>query len=802
MENPFAPPPPPISPATQKRKDEAVRIGSILHDATGQRLRKRDRDRIFANYSALAKKYSHPRGMFGAGNKQLLDHTMLKYTGKSGLSPIFSLGTAQLTQAEWNRIAKAQRLKVRQRQRLRGFTTEELFRLGNVAPLNTSTIRHDLNVPLCTMFARDRWLDETTLPKHTGGIPVLGDVPGLWLPSNPRIWGILEPCLQIATLMLFSTQSKIWYDTLLNGEYAEVPHSVPGEKPVQRVRSRTPAKVAADWKKTYDRLEHLCTYIKFGFGTAYLDSIDGVLAGSDFPGVNGWTTDKDWFNPVNVWLSIELLVLSKVEVAMTIVHEFAHAVFKAMRWDAEPGKYYDTEPFVNDDPLSELGFSYEQQVFGGRVIPMVSPHYARGGPGLPLFGLTWDNWFNKSNAAYNAGNGKRAAFPMKVKLGDFDPWDHIDNLVVPTSWAAQMSSQDSWQVKHQAGSQDLVCRPLKYGIRYKISTSTLSNIIMAADRSVSTLLYLQSRIHDDAIAIDQGLPSAEQKAAEKENRRRDRERDILDEVHESWVDPPLSALADKDNMFDYPWDPAYDSEPESRPRTVPAMPPIFTDDCPRYVEIRNYVVANRAPLKLALDTMGLLPMPTLYRYFRELGGIDVTAREFVAFLTQSTIQKDLFLYEALPAPGVVIRIDGILSQPPPQISQSVPPAIQPTEEAIDALQRAVAHPVVQTAIYEYRGQTRDLCLKDFRNYCATQLEPAGCARLNLPLQRFEDLVAECHFRGNPNFVLGPAGIIRFTYSIARFRQNDSTPYMKAFIARLGKTVQEVEAEVRARRQTS
>ena len=62
-----------------------------------------ERKKIFANYTSMAKKYSHPRGKFGAGNQHLLDHTMLKYTGKSGLSPIFSLVSPSFFQISQNK---------------------------------------------------------------------------------------------------------------------------------------------------------------------------------------------------------------------------------------------------------------------------------------------------------------------------------------------------------------------------------------------------------------------------------------------------------------------------------------------------------------------------------------------------------------------------------------------------------------------------------------------------------------------------------------------------------------------------
>lgn len=63
--------------------------------------------------------------------------------------------------------------------------------------------------------------------------------------------------------------------------------------------------------------------------------------------------------------------------------------------------------------------------------------------------------------------------------------------------------------------------------------------------------------------------------------------------------------------------------------------------CPRYDEIRNYLINQRR--ELAIDTMKFrMPEHTLHQYIRRNGGIDLSAEEWRGFLLNCNERKNLF----------------------------------------------------------------------------------------------------------------------------------------------------------------
>lgn len=59
--------------------------------------------------------------------------------------------------------------------------------------------------------------------------------------------------------------------------------------------------------------------------------------------------------------------------------------------------------------------------------------------------------------------------------------------------------------------------------------------------------------------------------------------------------------------------------------------------------IMRYLNQNRGPLELGLDTMGFVSEPTLYRYIRDRGGLDITPQILRSFLAKCNEKRELFL---------------------------------------------------------------------------------------------------------------------------------------------------------------
>jgi hypothetical protein len=66
--------------------------------------------------------------------------------------------------------------------------------------------------------------------------------------------------------------------------------------------------------------------------------------------------------------------------------------------------------------------------------------------------------------------------------------------------------------------------------------------------------------------------------------------------------------------------------------------------CPRWYEIKQYLIDNSAPTKLAISTMGMLSEPGFLRYIRDCGGLEITPQEFRNFLGAANVTRELFLF--------------------------------------------------------------------------------------------------------------------------------------------------------------
>src|SRR3954463_7855110 len=109
--------------------------------------------------TALARTYGHPVRKTGA-----ISHRVLKYTGKSGLTPLSPFRAVDGRPIVIKRGKK--RLYYYQQNRFYGFTTAELRRIGSMASFLPGRVRSTLNISIHPMFEKSKWDTEQTLPKH------------------------------------------------------------------------------------------------------------------------------------------------------------------------------------------------------------------------------------------------------------------------------------------------------------------------------------------------------------------------------------------------------------------------------------------------------------------------------------------------------------------------------------------------------------------------------------------------------------------------------------------------------------
>jgi hypothetical protein len=125
-------------------------------------------------FTDLAKKYSHPRGIFNG-----INHLPLRGTKKSGLTPL-----SPKFSDVWKREKRRRNLETYQRSRFHGYTADELHRFEALAALDETVMRHGLTNPIHAVFEKKQWLTEGEMPRHRGAIPILGGEDGFWLVSS------------------------------------------------------------------------------------------------------------------------------------------------------------------------------------------------------------------------------------------------------------------------------------------------------------------------------------------------------------------------------------------------------------------------------------------------------------------------------------------------------------------------------------------------------------------------------------------------------------------------------------------
>ncbi|KAG4429548.1 hypothetical protein IFR05_014971 [Cadophora sp. M221] len=690
----------PLTPRAQKHADDELRsesIGKRLYDTTCQQYDRARRLRYIGGYTSLASKYSHPRGKFGTVN-----HGLIRGSGKSGLTPLL---------APQNGTGVSKQLEEYPRKRLKGFTTTELQRMEALAPLDNRTWRHSLKNPINPIF-NGRWVTEADVPKHRGAIPILGDHEGLWLMECPRIKNMMKPVLQLASRMLVN-EYKL--DALFHGRFESFYHPDPSQRArdnsrLQRFHSRSQQDRLSKPKAIDRDIKKVAEMLQISFYSSYEDPI---------------TLKNMHHNRVEIHLAIELaqpllrddlttaeLMGLRFRLATTLVHEFAHATRRAIELlNIGPASRLKdntlTEPYYQNEPLSELGCSFSSQFWGGNNFSMMRQIYNRGGPGLPNLGFFQNSFFTSRNAGYSTSRGA-PSLPPPVSAGELDPFYTYDFWVVLTSWYGGLFDQELWEVQLRSMAKDaLKMGPLKYGARTVDGALAVSRISFnRAGRNIREALSLR--------------PS-------------------------SSGTPPTGQYGERD-----------DNEDEDFEMKLPEIPVMPTPSCPRYDEIKRYLFANRDPLELALDTMRILPESTFYRYIRDHGRITISAHELRTFLHMALDNWELFFWEPFLGSGTVMRIPvGWPSRSTATISL---PLTEADEDTINQLDSLMGDTEFREKLYQYTLEMWDLDIEYFRIWL---LSTDGDDMWDVDPEDFEGVVVQSVAQGSSYFSLGPKGIIRF-----------------------------------------
>ncbi|KUJ15687.1 uncharacterized protein LY89DRAFT_734841 [Mollisia scopiformis] len=754
-------------------------------DKTHQLLPNAQRVSKVQRFSKLAQKYSHPSN--SDCPRTVLSHSPIAGTFKSGLTPL------PLSATGWTQDQRL--IHNYQKRRLVGFSSSDMEKLGALAAIPnerfgddssleavTAVMRVDdgamswLDNPIHPMYDRERWVKLSEMPLHSAPIPVRGDAEGYWLAENPHVWDILVPCLRLASQMLQHAHMVGWWDGLLNLNLKRI--TTLGRIPVDRRNlplytfhprpGFTPLD-PANRKEFHEKLAKIVPKIKIRLISGYAANEPGVV--DEEVCLYGICGNNLLPNTGTIFINVssELLQvlstghlnsdekrLARFEFANTLMHETAHAVWYALRDDFQKTKKSKKpthgEPYFETEPLQELGFSLENNMWGGDPKSLSSFGVnAAGGPGLPSLGICKSSWFRECNSGYDNNDNIPLDPPAPVP-GQPDLYYISDYYPIPTTWFIDLQKKDKWEyIVRKVGISATQMGPTTYGMRNKTKIKDPRNLLQIS----TPLTQLQGLYVLGMQRAD--MTSLEIAALEQEVSRVEKAIKILNTAS-------ITFLA------------MYPDNVPVRATTAPAIDRSLTRErypcvSKRYEEIRQYCLNNRKPLQLAFDSMDFdIPEPTMYRYILNQGGITISPTEFRDFLHCCQSKRRLFEYQPFPGPGMITKVpNGWPIETPYTIpSQRLAIDGQYFDDVLETFEKEG----FRTSLYRIFGEFRDVDIEWLRKFLGFWfpgriLDSAG----------FRDIINDLAIDNTDILTLGPTGIARFRYPIAAAdRKANITPY--------------------------
>ncbi|KAB8292529.1 hypothetical protein EYC80_008239 [Monilinia laxa] len=306
------------------------------------------------------------------------------------------------------------RREERQRYFFHGFTAKQLLDLDANITTSRPLKPADLNFPIHPCFRRVRWVKRG--PRHDPhNFGALG--PGRWVGGNDHVWEILQPTLQLASLMLGNINSE-FYDSLLHGprtpiDPARFPDDPPAFAPrgaLHTLRSFGTRGLAAQdparQQSKDDLLSGLTQHVRFKFrDKSDRTNYNGCTSHGIETDANGnsilrtlITLDQKNYEPLlRPNLTASERFSYQWRTAVTLTHECSHAMdklsefFRAKRDNALKNWHTREEPYFNDNCLQGCGFMLEQFALGGVTRGECNPR----GSVFPTIAFFWTEWPSK-----------------------------------------------------------------------------------------------------------------------------------------------------------------------------------------------------------------------------------------------------------------------------------------------------------------------------------------------------------------------------------------------------------------------
>ncbi|KUJ10907.1 uncharacterized protein LY89DRAFT_252084 [Mollisia scopiformis] len=277
-----------------------------------------------------------------------------------------------------------------QKEQFYGFTSEEL---GYLDCLPTRELKlSTLNNGIMSTLRRDNW-ENTPSPEYRRSyMYALEDGNGLWSAANDFVWNSLQPSLILASRILMSVHLMPWFDALIDGPREPIDPNVrldrddlakPNARFLESFRPKdtfNPAITNTDMRDRMFALLENVFELQIGFMDPNESPTTGLAPGEK---ASGMCTVKhkdnlDW--KIFIWLDIDMLkpllrtdinsadrMMIDWQVANTIAHELMHAL-NSTKNIYEYDEEESMEPFFREEPISEVGNSFESAINFGFTV--------------------------------------------------------------------------------------------------------------------------------------------------------------------------------------------------------------------------------------------------------------------------------------------------------------------------------------------------------------------------------------------------------------------------------------------------
>ncbi|CZR60774.1 uncharacterized protein PAC_10670 [Phialocephala subalpina] len=742
-------------------------------DKTWQLRPKNERRNKLTPLTKLAERYSHP-----TRTTSNLSHSPLYGTKKSGFTPL-SPGFGTL---------EKRRLHNYQKRRFYGFSAAELHQLGALAGVDGDPYDEsggwtefesgaqadgyggELDNPIHPLFDRGNWERRRDIPRHRGAVPIRGDEAGYWLAENDAVWKHLEPCLQLASLLITNAEYFPWWDALVYGELQPIDDSRRGlddlNKAIFSFHQRTHAEYTKfeNIQKLQSKLRVAADKIHCYLWSGYCEPDTGatIKHSATWGITGGLITSEAQEGHIHIGIAIESLqplltgglnedekLFQQFRIASTLVHETAHAVWRYLYDNIKYTVY--AEPFFEGEILPELGWSLEAHMWGGQPLDIMNGAYNAGGPGLPNMGLFKSNFFTECNQNYQRSDFTDIGYINGLPPSMPDPYFNIEYWPVPTLWFKDLFRKEKWDSMIKSfGSTGTAMGPLTFGTQFETKDPDPRNLTpLQMPASMLTSMYVPGPIM--ASLDDKG-----REAVTIENTRIAKASSIIDSMG------TISGLVTAD---------IFPSQAANMPRIDRSE--TYPCACPRYGEIKTYCLDNRNPLQLAFDSMDFdIPEPTMFRYIQDRGGINLSAEEFRSFLHCCNTKKELFIYEPFPGTGMITKRSTGWGLPTPF---RVPRQPNPNPVMLQDFMTEIHTKRFRTNMYIVFGEFRDIdfeALRLFVNRGLKAREKISRGEIGLIINSIAERERLISSRDKKILTLGPKGIARMLWPMDEDDRNE------------------------------